>query len=132
MTYIYHAARILLGLVFFAFGINKFYAFIPTPPIPEEAGRFFVAVLLTGYYWPLLGFVETTLGALLLSGYAVPLASGLLAPLVLNIILYLGILVHSPPSYAMAAFLTVTLSILLFAHRHDYKSLLTKPLRRVS
>ena len=31
-------ARILLGLVFFVFGLNAFFHFIPNQPIPGDAG----------------------------------------------------------------------------------------------
>ena len=35
------AARVLMGLAFVVFGLNKLLNFIPMPPFPERAARFF-------------------------------------------------------------------------------------------
>ena len=36
--YLPTAARILLGLTFFVFGLNGFLHFLPQPPLPTAAG----------------------------------------------------------------------------------------------
>lgn len=82
-------ARILLGLIFFVFGLNGFFQFIPTPEeLPAEIESFTSAMEETGYFLPLLSGVETLCGLLLLLGRFVPLALTLLAPVVVNIILF--------------------------------------------
>src|SRR5437868_5904386 len=77
------AARTLLGLVFFVFGLNGFLHFIPqngTPP--EGAAAFAGALFKTGYMFPLLKGVEVLAGLSLLGNRFVPLALALLAPIV--------------------------------------------------
>jgi len=86
------AARILLGLVFFVFGLNGFLQFLPAPPHPGPAGAFLGALAATGYMFPLIKGTEVLAGLLLLSNRAVPLALVLLAPIVVNIVAFHAIL----------------------------------------
>lgn len=82
-------ARIILGLIFFVFGLNGFFNFIPAPPsIPEGAMKFSMAMMETGYFFPVLKATETICGFLLLSGFAAPLALVILAPITLQITLF--------------------------------------------
>jgi uncharacterized membrane protein YphA (DoxX/SURF4 family) len=82
------AARVLLGLSFFVFGLNGFLHFIPQPPMSGPPGEFIGAMIATGYLFPLLKGTEVVSGALLLSGRFVPLALTLLAPVLVNIIFF--------------------------------------------
>lgn len=78
-------ARLLLGFVFFASGIAFF---LTTPPPMEGAiAKFFEGMAATGYFFNLLKVTEIVCGLMLLSGYFVPLALVVLAPIVLNIFL---------------------------------------------
>ena len=81
-------ARILLGLFFFVFGLNGFFNFLPPPELPEPAGAFMGALVESGYFLVFLKLTETVCGFLLLIGRFVPLALTVLAPVVLNIILF--------------------------------------------
>ena len=83
-----HGARILLGLVFFVFGLNGFFHFLPKPPMSGPPADFAGALLATGYMFPLLKGTEVIGGALLLSGRFVPLALTLLAPVIVNIVAF--------------------------------------------
>ena len=78
-------ARILLGLVFFVFGLNGFLQFLPMGEHPGPAGAFLGALAATGYMFPLIKGTEVVTGLLLLSGRFVPLALTLLAPVLVNI-----------------------------------------------
>lgn len=81
-------ARILLGLIFFVFGLNGFLNFIPMPTeIPENMKTFMAGMQATGYFFPFLKGTEVICGALLLSGAFVPLALVVLAPIIINIFL---------------------------------------------
>ncbi len=82
------AARVLLGLIFFVFGLNFFLHFIPQPPMPPAAGAFAGAMFSTGYLFILVKVVEVSCGVLLLTGRFVALALALLAPIVVNIVLF--------------------------------------------
>lgn len=84
-VYLTHAARVVLGGIFFVNGLNGFLAFMPQPEMGPEAGAFMGALAETGYFFPLLKAVELTAGVLLLARQFVPLALLLLAPIVVNI-----------------------------------------------
>jgi len=43
-----HAARILLGLIFFVFGLNGFLHFIPQPPMSGPPVDFVGALIRSG------------------------------------------------------------------------------------
>ena len=87
-TKIVVAARVLLGLVFFVFGLNFFLHFIPMQPMPGPAGAFAGAMFATGYLFVLVKVVEVACGLLLLAGRFVPLALTLLAPIIVNIVFF--------------------------------------------
>jgi DoxX len=82
------AARLLLGLVFFVFGLNGFLHFIPQPPSSGPSADFASALFATGYMFPLLKGTEVAAGLLLLSNRYVPLALALLAPVLVNIVAF--------------------------------------------
>ena len=81
-------ARILLGLMFTVFGLNFFFHFIPQPPPPPAAGAFAGAMFATGYLFNLLKVLEVLSGLALLSGFFVPLALAVLAPIIVNILFF--------------------------------------------
>jgi uncharacterized membrane protein YphA (DoxX/SURF4 family) len=82
------AARLLLGLIFFVFGLNGFLQFLPQPPISGPPADFIGALLASGYLFPLLKLTEIGAGLLLLLGWFVPLALTVLAPVVVNILAF--------------------------------------------
>ncbi len=81
-------ARILLGLIFFVFGLNGFFMFLPMPPMPEAAGVYMGGLASSGFFFPVLKATEVICGLLLLSGAFVPLALVVPAPIVLQIFLF--------------------------------------------
>ena len=81
-------ARVLLGLVFFVFGLNGFLQFMPNPPPTPAAGAFFGALLATHYMFFLIFGTQVLGGALLLIGVAVPFALTILAPVIVNILCF--------------------------------------------
>jgi putative oxidoreductase len=80
--------RLVLGLIFTVFGLNGFFHFLSMPPMPEAAGTFLGGLAGAGYFFPFLKVTETICGLLLLSGMYVPLALLVLAPIVINIVLF--------------------------------------------
>jgi len=79
-------ARILLGLVFLAFGLNKIVPFIPAQMPSGLAGQF-MAALAASKYLIFVGLCEACSGLLLLSGRYIPLALVILGPIIVNILL---------------------------------------------
>ena len=82
------AARLLMGLMFFVFGLNGFLNFIPQPkePMPEGAVAFAGALMQTGYMMPLVMGTQLIVGVLLLANRFVPLALALIAPIIVGIV----------------------------------------------
>lgn len=85
--------RILLGLIFFVFGLNKFYTFIPGQLPPGVAGQF-MEILVSTKYLMIVGAFETVGGLLLLINRFVPLALCLIGPVIVNVLI-VGILLTS-------------------------------------
>ena len=83
-------ARLLMGLVFFVFGLNGFLHFIPEPKEPMAAGamEFAGALMKTGYMFPLIAGTQVLVGALLLVNCFVPLALALIAPIIVGIVTF--------------------------------------------
>lgn len=79
------AVRLLLGLVFLGSGVAFF--FTTPPPLEGPLAEFVDGMVATGYFLYLLKGAEIVCGLALLSGFFVPLALVVLAPIVLNIFL---------------------------------------------
>lgn len=81
-------ARITMGLIFFTMGLNGFFQFIQMQSSKEEAMAFINALSKAQYFWPLEKFLETVCGFLLIINRFVPLAIEILAPIIVNIMLF--------------------------------------------
>ena len=80
--------RLLLGLIFFVFGLNGFLHFIPMGPMPAGlAGQFFVVMTQSHYMVPVFA-LQLICGILLLINQFVPLALTILAPIIVNILIF--------------------------------------------
>ena len=124
------AARVLLGLVFFVFGLNGFLHFIPQPPHDGVAATFLGGLGASGYFFPLLKGTETLAGALLLANRFVPLALTVLAPIVVNIFAFHAALDAS--GLPIAALLVALEVGLAYAHRTTFAPLLAARSRRTA
>ena len=115
------AARIVLGLIYFVFGLNFFLHFLPTPPSAGGAADTFVGGLFqSGYFFPMLKGIEVVLGALLLVGLFVPLALVILMPISLNILLFHAFLT---PDSTMGIIIVLVHLYLAWSYRDYYKPL---------
>jgi uncharacterized membrane protein YphA (DoxX/SURF4 family) len=95
MRHVTLIARMLFGLAFAVFGLNGVLmsvfdkAFMPPPKeMPEAAASFFQALTNTRFMLPLIGGVQLVSGLMILTGVLTPLGLTLLAPIVVNIVLY--------------------------------------------
>ena len=106
-------ARILLGLIFFVFGIGGLFQLIPAPQnLPDAMAAYMGGLSAAWYFFPLLKIVEAVCGALLLLGRYVPLALVILAPVVLHI--FLAHLFLAPGGLLMAAVIALLTAYLAF------------------
>lgn len=90
VRYLPHIVRVLMGLMFFVFGLNGFLNFIPQPktPMPEGAVAFAGALMKTGYMMRLIMGTQLLVGVLLLLNRFVPLALALIAPIIVGIVTF--------------------------------------------
>jgi uncharacterized membrane protein YphA (DoxX/SURF4 family) len=85
MKTVFTIARYLLALVFLVFGLNHYFNFIHTGPLPAGiAGQFFGAFIASGYLY-VVAFFEVVTAILLLINRYVPLALVVLGPIIVNI-----------------------------------------------
>lgn len=115
-------ARILLGLIFVIFGLNKLFGFLEMPPPEGGAGAFMGALIASGYFFPFLGIVEAICGVLLLINKYTRLATIVLLPITINIVIFHLALA---PAGGAPGYLTLILNVVLvMAYKEDYEGLL--------
>ena len=108
-------ARILLGLVFFVFGLNGFLNFIPTGPLPTGLAGQFVTVLIQSHYVLFVSGIQLAGGVLLLVNRYVPLALVLLGPVIVNILLFHLLLNRT--GFLIAIIVAILWCVLAIRHR---------------
>ncbi len=118
-------ARVLLGLMFFVFGLNGFLNFIPPPPadqMPKALVEFSVAMMNTGFLFKLVKGTEVVMGLLLLLNRFVPLALTILAPVIVNIVAVHAFLA---PSGVVMGFVILALELYLaWSYRSAFRPML--------
>jgi putative oxidoreductase len=119
-------ARFLLGLIFLIFGLNGFFHFLSMPAPTGVAGQFIGALFVSHFL--IVIFVIQLIGAvLLLVNRYVPLALTLLAPIIVNILLFH--LLMAPSGLPLAIIVTVLWVLVFLSVRSAFSGLLQ---RRVS
>jgi len=126
MRYLPIVARVLLGLLFFVFGLNGLFPFIPQPkdPMPAGALAFVMAMIQTGYLFKLVAITQTVAGFLLLINRFVPLALTLLAPVLVNIILFHTFLAPAPSALMPGVIALILELYLAWSYRAAFRSML--------
>lgn len=116
-------SRVLLGLLLISGGINNLLGRNPVAdPTPE--GNWFLGVLQqTGYLLQAVALTEIVVGVLLLSGYFLPLALVLFAPIMLNIFLFHIFLQFAGVGAALVA--AIFYGHLVYIHRHRFSGILS-------
>ena len=117
-------ARILMGLIFFVFGLNGFLHIIrpPKTPMPEGATAFIVALMKTAYLFQLIMGTQLIVGILLLVNIFVPLALALVAPIIVGIITFH--IFFEPAGLPMASIVFVLEIYLAWADRQAFRAML--------
>lgn len=114
--------RILFGAAFVAFGLNFFLHYMPTPPMEGAPLDFMMGVSKAGYFMPLLGATQLVCGLLILIDKWQALATIIIFPVVLHIVLFHASI--EPKGLPMAlVFLAMNL-VLANANKEKYKTLL--------
>ena len=113
--------RILLGVMFLVFGLNGFLHFIPMPPPTGHAAEYFTVLSVT-QYMVLVFLLQLVSGVLLLVNRFVPLALTLLAPIIVNILLFHALM--APAGLPLALIATVLWIVTAYSVRPAFAGLL--------
>jgi hypothetical protein len=104
MKVILLACRLLLGLMFFVLGLNNILGFIHMP-LPSGDALTWMGIMHASHWMTFVGALMTVAGLLLLVNRFVPLALTLLAPIIVNILLYHALLWPHGAAFAIIALL---------------------------
>ena len=117
MKILFVICRLLLGLGFFVFGLNGFLHFLPMGPMPTGlAGQFFVVMTQSHYMVPVFA-LQLIGGILLLINQFVPLALTILAPIIVNILIFhITMQPAGLPPGTVALILWIVLASRLWSH----------------
>jgi putative oxidoreductase len=113
--------RLLLGLVFFVFGLNNILHFMKMSPPPGDAGTF-LTLLMAHNFMTFVGLLMVIAGLLLLVGRYVPLALVILGPILVNILLF-HLLFAGGSGIIPGAICTVLEIFLIWAYRFSFRGL---------
>ena len=114
-------SRLVLGLLFFVFGLNGFLNFIPAPMPSGVAGQY-VGALFVSHYLAVVFALELTAGVLLLANRFVRAALMILAPILVNIVLFHACM--APTGFAPAVVAFILWSVLFYHERAAFSPLL--------
>jgi uncharacterized membrane protein YphA (DoxX/SURF4 family) len=114
--------RTLMGLLFLFASITYLFKLITPPPIPDGPMKTFNDGLMASrYLMPTAKLIELLCGLAFVSGRFVPLASVLIAPIIINIV---GIHTMLDTSgLPVAIFLVVANGLVAYYHRDRYAPL---------
>ena len=119
MKYVVLACRILLGLIFFVFGLNGLLHFLPMPPMPASDATTWSMIMMNHHWSAFVAVLQVIGGLLLLVNRFVPLALTILAPILVNILLF-HLLLMSGSGIAPGLLCTVLEIVLLFVYRRNF------------
>ena len=117
-------ARILLGLVFLLFGLNGFLHFLPMGPLPPGPALQFVGAIAESHYALVVFAIQVVGAVLLLVNQYVPLALTILAPVIVNIILFHAFM--APLGLPLAAVTTILWLVVAYGYRPVFAVLLQR------
>lgn len=113
--------RLLLGLILVVFGLNKFFNFLPMPPMEGAPANFMGALGKTGYMFTLIALTEIIAGILLIFNKWTGLALIFTAIISVNIVLFH--LVLAPAGIIFAAIVAILNVILMYVNWNKFKTL---------
>ena len=114
--------RVLLGLMFFVFGLNGILHFLPMPPMPPSDATTFSTILMTSGWMKFVSLLMIISGLLLLVGRFVPLALVMLGPILVNILLF-HFCLEGGKGIIPGAVATLLELVLLFFYRLSFRGL---------
>ncbi|MCX6117290.1 MAG: DoxX family membrane protein [Proteobacteria bacterium] len=116
--------RVLLGLIFFVFGLNGFLNFIEVPPMPENIQAFMNGVMVAPYFMPLVKGTEVVCGFLFLINKKVALALVVIAPVCIQIFLFHAFLTPGIGNLIMPILILTLGTLLAWDRRAQFEPIL--------
>ncbi|HMM78717.1 MAG TPA: hypothetical protein PKC65_01720 [Pyrinomonadaceae bacterium] len=113
--------RTLMGLLFIFASVVVLLDLAPVPELTGVAKTFNDGIFAVGYFIPMLKIVELTCGILFVTGRFVPLATILIAPIIVNIFAYHAFIDNS--GLPVAIFLVAANAFVAFYYRVAYREL---------
>jgi putative oxidoreductase len=114
--------RVLMGLLFLFASVSVLFNLIPQPELTGKVKVFMEGVNASGYLLPLIKITELVCGIAFVSGYFVPLATVVIAPIIVNIFFFHAFVDTS--GLPVAVFLVLANIFLAYAYWDKYKPLL--------
>ena len=116
--------RTLMGLLFLFASISFLFKLIPQPELTGNVKIFMDGVMATGYLMALIKLTELICGLAFVTGCFVPLASVVIAPIIINIFLFH--LYVDPSGLPVGIFLVLANLFLAHAHWGKFKPILQR------
>jgi len=120
-------ARYLAGVIFLVMGLNGFLNFIHFPPPTGTAAQFMGALYVSHYLWVIFAF-QLVAGVLLLVNRYVPLAVAVLAPVLVNILVFH--ITMAPAGLPLALFVALLWAVIFVDVRHAFSGLFQSRLQQ--
>ena len=114
--------RTLMGLLFLFASITVLLGLMTPPPMTGIPKTFNEGLASVGYFFPVLKVTELLCGLAFVSGYFVPLATVVIAPIIINIFLYHALIDNS--GLPVAIFLVLANAFVAYYYRDAYAGLL--------
>lgn len=113
--------RILAGLLYLFSAIVLIFKLMPQPELTGNLKVYMEGITASGYLMPMVKVVEVTCAIAFISGFFVPLATVMIFPININILM-----VHlflAPEGLPVAIFLMINNLLLAYYYRDKYKTL---------
>jgi uncharacterized membrane protein YphA (DoxX/SURF4 family) len=115
------AVRVLLGLLFLFASITYWFGLITPPPMTGPIKTFNDGLDASVYLMPVVKTVELLCGIAFVTGRFVPLATVLIAPIIVNIVCVHAFM--APEGLPIALFAALATAFVAYQHRESYKPL---------
>jgi uncharacterized membrane protein YphA (DoxX/SURF4 family) len=113
--------RILFGLLFLWASIAYFFNLMPQPELTGDMATLMAGFAASHYIFPVIKTIELLCGIAFVSGFFVPLATVIIFPISVNILLIHVFL--SPKDLPIALFIMIVNLFLAYRHSSSYKGL---------
>lgn len=120
MNIIAIVARVFLGLIFLVFGLNGFLHFL-SMPAPTGVAAQFMGALFVSHYLVVIFAIQVVAAILLLVNRYVPLALTLVAPIIVNILLFHCLM--APGGLPLALVVTLLWIVVFVSVRSAFRAL---------